>query len=168
MHSTPKNQKSTNICLLPPLNQNTPVSISSISPQSSSDLDTDHDDMIDETIRHLTKTLNQTLQTLNISNSNKNKAPNDPPWIIHQPYNQDKTKNHKPYLHQQIQNKKNTDKTHSLRDAITPPAITFELTKQMIMDIDRLSHSTTLHNIIVQSLNLKCLCKYNNLHKAYF
>ena len=41
-------------------------------------------------------------------------------------------------------------------------------TKQIIVDIDKLSHSTTLCNIIIQSLNLKDLCKYNHTHKAYF
>ena len=35
------------------------------------------------------------------------------------------------------------------------------------MDIDTLSHSTTLCNKIIQSLNLNGLCKYDNLHKAY-
>ena len=37
----------------------------------------------------------------------------------------------------------------------------FKETKQ-IMDIDRLSHSKTLHNQIVESLNQKGLCKYDS------
>ena len=35
--------------------------------------------------------------------------------------------------------------THSLRDNITPPITTFEQTKQIIIDIDKLLHCTTLH-----------------------
>ena len=35
------------------------------------------------------------------------------------------------------------------------------------MDIDTLSHSTTLCKKIIQSLNINSLCKYDNLHKAY-
>ena len=36
------------------------------------------------------------------------------------------------------------------------------------MEIDKLLHTTTLCNIIIQLLNLKGLPKYNSLHKAYF
>ena len=43
----------------------------------------------------------------------------------------------------------------------------FEQNKQIIMDIDKLSHSTTLCNNIIQSLNIKGLCKYDNLHNRY-
>ena len=35
------------------------------------------------------------------------------------------------------------------------------------MDIDTLSHSNTLCNKILKSLNLKGLCKYDSFHKAY-
>ena len=35
------------------------------------------------------------------------------------------------------------------------------------MDIDGLSHSNKLRNQIMKSLNLKGLCKYISLHKAY-
>ena len=35
------------------------------------------------------------------------------------------------------------------------------------MDIDKLSHSNTLHNKIVKSLNLVGLCRYDSLCKAY-
>ena len=54
VHSAIQNPKATNNCKPPPINQSTPTSISSISPQSSLDLDTDHGDMIDETIKHVT------------------------------------------------------------------------------------------------------------------
>ena len=42
----------------------------------------------------------------------------------------------------------------------------FEKTKQIIMDIDALSHSPTLCNKILQEFNLNGLCQYSNLHKA--
>ena len=48
-----------------------------------------------------------------------------------------------------------------------PPVTMFEQTKQIIMDIDTLSHSTTLHKKILQSLNLNHMCKYDNSHQAY-
>ena len=48
-----------------------------------------------------------------------------------------------------------------------PPITMLEQTKQIIMDIDALSHSTTLCNKIIQLLNLNGLCKYDNLCKAY-
>ena len=41
------------ICLPPPINQSTPASVSSILPQSSSDLDTDQDEFIDEKIKQV-------------------------------------------------------------------------------------------------------------------
>ena len=44
---------------------------------------------------------------------------------------------------------------------------TFKQTKEIIMDIDALSHSTTLCNKILQALNLNGLCRYDNLCKAY-
>ena len=78
VHGAIQNPKATNNCLPPLISQNTPTSISSISPQSTSDLDTDHGDMIDKTIKHVTHTINQTLLTSNISNATDNKASNDP------------------------------------------------------------------------------------------
>ena len=45
--------------------------------------------------------------------------------------------------------------------------LSFEQTKQIIMNIDRLSHSNTLHNQIMKSLNQRGLSKYDGLHKAY-
>ena len=35
------------------------------------------------------------------------------------------------------------------------------------MDIDRLSHSNTLHHKIMKSLNQKGLCKFDSLQKTY-
>ena len=58
-------------------------------------------------------------------------------------------------------------KTHSHRDNIAPTVTMFKWTKQIIMDMDTLSHSTTLHNKILQSLNLSGLYKYDNSCQAY-
>ena len=73
-----QNPKATNYCLLPPISQSIPASFSSISPQSSSDLVTDHGDMIDKTIKHVTHIINEILLTSNVSNTTKN-ASNGPP-----------------------------------------------------------------------------------------
>ena len=52
----------------------------------------------------------------------------------------------------------------SPKKSITHPVTNFEQAKQIIMNIDALSYSTTLHNQILQELNLNGLCKYNNTH----
>ena len=52
------------------------------------------------------------------------------------------------------------NKTSLPRDNIMPPVTMFEQNKQIIMNIDMLSHSTMLHNKILQSLNFNGLCKY--------
>ena len=54
----PKIQKTTNY-IPPPIRQSTPASTSSIAPESSLELDTNHCDVIDETIKHVTHTHNQ-------------------------------------------------------------------------------------------------------------
>ena len=78
VHGAIQNPEATNNCHPPPIRQSTPASISSISTQSSSDLDTDHGDMIDKTIKHVTHTTYQALLTLNISNTTSNKASKTP------------------------------------------------------------------------------------------
>ena len=50
VHGAIQNPKTTNNYLPPPISDSMPESISSISPQSSSDLDTDHGDMIEKNI----------------------------------------------------------------------------------------------------------------------
>ena len=42
----------------------------------------------------------------------------------------------------------------------------FKQAKQIIMNIDVLSHSPTLQTKILQELNLHGLCKYNNAQQA--
>ena len=56
---------------------------------------------------------------------------------------------------------------HSPRENTTSTLTSFKQTKQIIMDIDTLSHSSALCNKILQSLNLNGLCKYDSLCKAY-
>ena len=50
VHSTVQNSNVNGICLPPPINQSTPALVSSILPQTNSDLDTDQGEFIDETI----------------------------------------------------------------------------------------------------------------------
>ena len=52
-----KIKKINGICFPPPINQSTPVSVSSISPQWSSDLDIDQGDIIDETIKQVAQSV---------------------------------------------------------------------------------------------------------------
>ena len=61
VHGTIQNSKVKGVCLPPPINQCTPVSVSSILQQSTSDLDTDHGDIIDETIKQVAQSVNWTL-----------------------------------------------------------------------------------------------------------
>ena len=53
------------------------------------------------------------------------------------------------------------------RNNIISPTTMFDNTKQIIMDIGKLSHSTTIHNIILQLLYPNGLCKYDFSHQAY-
>ena len=96
VHDAIQKSKVANICLPPPVSQSTPASISSISPQSSSDLDTDHGDIIDETIKKVTQSINQTLCASNIGGSTTNIASNNPHMTRLQTY---KTPRHKPKYH---------------------------------------------------------------------
>ena len=63
------------------MSQSTPVSVSTISPKSSSNLDTDQSEAIDETLGKVAQTFNQTLlmTTGGTHNSNidSNNDPND-------------------------------------------------------------------------------------------
>ena len=79
-----QNSKISSICLPPPTNQSTPASISSILPQSTSELDTDQDDIIDETIKQVTQSVNQTLLKTNVGSSTKNITLNDLRHTVHQ------------------------------------------------------------------------------------
>ena len=65
-----------------------------------------------------------------------------------------------------------TPPTHTYRPDLPVKSIThwvtnFKQTKQIIMDIDAVSHSSTLCNKILWDLKLNGLCLYNNTHQAY-
>ena len=66
------------MCLPLPVNQSTPALVSSISQQSSSDLDTDQGVIIDETIKQVIQSVNQMLLKTNTSNPISNLTPNIP------------------------------------------------------------------------------------------
>ena len=83
VHGATQNTKATINYLPQPVSQSTQASISSISPQSSSDLDTDHGDMIDETIKQVRHTINQTLLTSNANILAQIKSPTTPTMTIH-------------------------------------------------------------------------------------
>ena len=72
VHGATQNPKTTDH-FQPPIIQSTPASISSILPWSSLELDTNHGEIIDETIKHVTQTLKQTLMTSNPCNTSTNK-----------------------------------------------------------------------------------------------
>ena len=58
VHDATQNPKPNTNDLPNPVSQSAPASICPTSPQSSLELDTDHGDMIDETIKHVQHTLN--------------------------------------------------------------------------------------------------------------
>ena len=61
--------------LPPPIHQSTPKAISLTSAQSNSELATDQDDMIHETIKHVSHKLNQTILTSDIGITNSEMTP---------------------------------------------------------------------------------------------
>ena len=61
-----------------PVNQSAPVSISSILPQSSSDIDTDLGNIIEKTIKQVTQSVNQALLKTSTGNPISSLTQNDP------------------------------------------------------------------------------------------
>ena len=88
VHGAIQNSKLNGMCLSLPVNQSIPASISSISPQSSSDLDTDQDDIIGETIKQVAQSVNQMLLMTNTGNSISTLTQNDPCTATLQTYSQ--------------------------------------------------------------------------------
>ena len=78
VHGAVQNSKFNGISLLPPINQRTPASVSSILSQSSSDLDTDHGEIIDETIRQVVQSVKQMLLKTTTGNPTNNLTLVDP------------------------------------------------------------------------------------------
>ena len=167
MHSTVQNLKDNGICLPLPINQSTQALVSIILPQSSSDLDTDQGEIINETIKQVVQMENQTLlktttgspsSNLNLRNTSHNNTPYKQ-WV--------------PMLnpsdtHKHITTPPNpTYRRDPSEYSLTHPATNFQQTKQIIMDIGALSHLPTLHNKILQELNINGLCQNNNMHQAY-
>ena len=143
-------------------------SVSSILPQSSSDLDTDQGEIIDEAIKQVTHSVNQMLLKTSTGNSTINLTLSDS--------SQDRTLDRQsiPALNpSDIHEQAKTQTTHTYRpvapeNSIIHTVTNFEQNKQIIMDIDALSHSPTLCNKILQELNLNGLCLSKNTHQAYF
>ena len=104
--------------------------------------------------------------TSNPCNTNTNKDPINPHvnTVDLQP-----TQDVNPHTTPNITKATKTDltKAHPPRDNITSYITTFNETEQIITDIDKLSHSTTIHNKVLPAMNLNGLCKYDNLHQAY-
>ena len=167
VHSVVQNPKIDSNCLPPPMNQSTPASVSTNSPQSSSDLDTDQGEMIDKTIKQVVQSVNQILlktTTANaIGNSTLSDTSHDKTPDKQSAYSLNQSNGHK----QTTTSPKHTHRPHSPKNGITCPVANFKQTKQIIMDVDALSHFPTLCNKILQELNLNDLCLYNNTHQAF-
>ena len=136
-------------CFPPPINQSTSVSGSSILPESSSDLDTDQGVIIHETIKQVAQSVNQTILKTSTSNPISNLTQNHPPHdrvtnrqSSHDPKPSD---GHTQTNTQPIQ----TYRAVSPKNSITHPDTNFDQAKQIITDIDTLSHFLTL--IVKQS-----------------
>ena len=72
MYGAAQNSNLNGICPPPPINQSTAVLVSSILLQSSSDLDTDQGEIIDETIKQVAQSGNQMLLKTTMGNSTSN------------------------------------------------------------------------------------------------
>ena len=68
VHGAIQNSKLYGMCLPHPVNQSTPASIRSILPHSSLHLDKDQGDIIDETIKQVAQSVNQTLPKTSTGN----------------------------------------------------------------------------------------------------
>ena len=84
-----------------PIYQSTPVLLSSISPKSSSDLDTDQDDIIDETIKQVAQSVNQMLLKKSTGNPTSNLFQNDPTETEFQTDSQFSTQTQVTFTHKQ-------------------------------------------------------------------
>ena len=162
-----KLKKNNGICLPPPINQSIPALASSILPQSSSDLYKDQGDITDKTIKQVVHAVNQMLLKTTTDNSTNPLTSSDSSHD-RTPYRQSVPSLNPTDIHTQTK----TPQTHTYRPDLpvnntTHPVTNFKQTKQIIMDIDTLSHSPTLCNKILQELNLNWLFLYNNTHQAY-
>ena len=166
MHSVTQNVKFTSH-LPTPLSQSTSASISPVSPQWSSELDTNHGDMIDETIKLVTQTLNQTLIMPNPCNTKTNRDLINPNDNISNLQQTQDINTHTTPSSTKPKLKTDLHKTHLHWDNITSPIANFDKTKQIVTDINKLSHSTTRHNTVLQTMTLNGLYKYDTSQQAY-
>ena len=134
--------------------------------------------MIDETIKQVTHKLHQTIMTSDIDNFDPDRTtgeiPNKSmttPSSVNPRQNSNTTHQfHKTPNLQSISSEQGNHIVHKKQTTnicYTPIFSPFGEMKQIIMDIDRLYPSDTLHNQIMESLNCKGLCKYNSLCRAY-
>ena len=147
--------------------------------------------MIDEAIKHVTHSLNQTILKLDIGITNSEMTPsagntktmNTPKidnirtkTIADKPLHDSTTAF--PLARNVSLHPTNTDSNINAtciklnqplppRENITTAFTMFKQTKQIIMDIDTISHANTPHNKLLKSLNINGLCKYDSLHKVY-
>ena len=131
------------LSLLPPNNQSTPL-VTAISPKSSSNLDTDQGEAVDETHRKVVQTFNQTLLmttgcTLN-SNIGSNNDPHDN-IVDRQPAST-------------LNKMTIKENYHPHKDQIgIDQIINFKRTKEVITCIEALSNTPELHNKILHELD---------------
>ena len=126
VHGAVQNSKINGIFLPPPINQSTLASVSIILPQSSSDLDTDQGEIIDETIKEVVQSDNQMLLNLTSSDSSYDRTLQ----------RQSVATLNSSDVHTQTK----SSPTHTYRpdspvNNITHPVTNFKQTKQIIIDI---------------------------------
>ena len=72
VHGATQDSNINGICLPPPIHQSTPVPVSSILPQSNSNLDTDQGEITDETIKQVMQSVNQMIHKTTSGNPTSN------------------------------------------------------------------------------------------------
>ena len=131
------------------------------------DLDTDHGDITDETIKQGAQSVNQALLKTRTSKPINNLTQNKP--LHNNTTNRLSTHDPNPSnIHLQANTQPTqTHRSVSSTNSITLPATSFDQAKQITMNIDALSCSPTLQDQILQEVNLHGLCIYNNTQHAY-
>ena len=130
-----------NISLLPPINQSTPALVTTISHKSSSDLDTDQNEALDETLRKVEQTFNQALLPITGGTSNSNIGSNNDPHeeiMDRQPASTLDTNDNQGQSLPKQKGSYDADPTNQIGNY---PIKTFERTRQVNMGTDTLSHT---------------------------
>ena len=149
------------LLLPPPINQSTPAPVTAISPRSSSDLDRDQGEAVDETLRKVAQMLSQPLLTTIGSTPNSNIGSNNDPYdkiMDRQPASTLDTNDNQG---QSLPPQKDSYNADPIDQIGNKPNRNFERTRQVIMGINALSHTPELHNKILQELNCNGLCQYS-------